>query len=322
MPRSLRALPLALLLALTVGSSALADERAGERPLPPSRAELERSTEAFLERHGRVGDSRSAPGPTKTPARFGGLFPESRVVSLYGAPQLPATILGRKSPGRAVEKLRRQSRPYRRRLDESVVKAFDLIATIATPCQSSADCCRFHQPDSLIATYLNKVRAVRGRLVLDIQPGRARVLDEVRHLREWILMPDVDVAIDPEWHVREGESPGTHDGSIGSRQLNRVSRKLQRMVATHDLPPKLMVVHQYREGSIRHRGLVRRRHDVDVTLNFDGIGSASAKRAGYRNLGTERLFGGFSLFYRLDQGLMSPGDVVRMPPPASYVMYQ
>ena len=39
---------------------------------------------------------------------------------------------------------------------------------------------------------------------------------------------------------------------------------------------------------------------MDVTLNYDGIGSPSAKRTGYRRLSTERLFDGFSLFYKLD----------------------
>ncbi len=60
-----------------------------------------------------------------------------------------------------------------------------------------------------------------------------------------------------------------------------------------------------------------------TTLSFDGIGSASAKRSGYSALAAPRgLFNGLCLFYRLDQGLMSPTSVLKLDPRPDYVLYQ
>jgi len=61
---------------------------------------------------------------------------------------------------------------------------------------------------------------------------------------------------------------------------------------------------------------------VDTTLNYDGIGSRAAKKAGYRSLSSKRLFNGFSLFYKLDSNLMKPGGVLKLDPKPDYVMYQ
>lgn len=59
-----------------------------------------------------------------------------------------------------------------------------------------------------------------------------------------------------------------------------------------------------------------------MTLNFDGIGSRPAKEAGYDRLTREDQFAGFSLFYRLDKGLMTPNQVVGLEPSPDYVLYQ
>ena len=70
------------------------------------------------------------------------------------------------------------------------------------------------QPDKLIRSYLHAIRSVNGRLVLDIQPGRADVSDEIEALEKWIDEPDVDVSIDPEWDVGRRGVPGQTAGKI------------------------------------------------------------------------------------------------------------
>ena len=61
---------------------------------------------------------------------------------------------------------------------------------------------------------------------------------------------------------------------------------------------------------------------VAVTLNFDGIGPANEKIAGYENLAVRGLFNGFSLFIPQDGNVMGPAAVAALEPPADYVMYQ
>ncbi len=203
-----------------------------------------------------------------------------------------------------------------------MIGGFDLVAVIATSCESRRDKCRTRVSDTVIRRYLDKIREMNGRLVLDIQPARSNVLSEIDHLRKFIREPDVDVAIDAEWNVGGHGTPGQTQGSISAKKLNKASLEIQSIIRNQGLPQKLMVVHQFRKASISNDGKVKRRDNVDVALNFDGIGSPSAKKAGYRQLSTPRLFNGFSLFYELDSDMIPPKGVLKLDPKPDYVMYQ
>jgi hypothetical protein len=174
----------------------------------------------------------------------------------------------------------------------------------------------------VLKRYLKEARQLNGRLILDIQPGRASPKSEIGHWREFVKKPDVDVAIDPEWNMGPGEEPGEDQGSIRAGELNDCSAKIQNIIDAENLPDKMMIVHQFRTGSIKNDSNVKQRAGVDVVFNFDGIGKPSAKKAGYRNLHQPGIYDGFSLFYRLDQNLMSPGQVMDLNPRPDYIMYQ
>ena len=318
---------------------------------PPTTAQVREATERFLADHPAP---RSAPWPAATASGTGGsehdtggtgagpgpeteieaelpelptvLFPSNRVVALYGAPQLTATIIGRRSPKRATMKLRRQARAYAD-LTRPVIRAFDLIAVIATASPGPDGKYRSRQSDEIIGTYLKQARKLDGRLVLDLQPARAHLMAEIKALRPWLLEPDVDLIIDAEWMVGRKGIPGRTLGSIRAKELNRASRYVQRLIEDEGLPPKLLAVHHFTGKNIRGRNKIVSRDDVQVTLNFDGIGSRSGKTGVYEALSTEAtdelpLFNGFSLFYRLDSGLMKPEHVTGLTPVPDFVMYQ
>ena len=262
-----------------------------------------------------------APGPAiKVNARRK-LFPKAKMLSLYGMAG-GFGIIGRKSLNGAARKLKKQIKPYRRRSREDVIEAFDLVSVVATSCSGSNDKCRARVSKDTIRRYHRKIDSMQGRLILDIQPGRADPLDEMEHLRNFIQKPNVDVAIDAEWNVGPREEPGEDLGSISAKKVNRAAKMLRRIIRNHDLPPKALIVHQFREDSVKGEGRIKRPSPVDITLNFDGIGSPAAKRAGYKALSFNGLFNGFSLFYELDQNLMSPGQVLDLRPEPDYVMYQ
>ena len=289
------------------------------RGSPPTAAQVHAWERAFLRREGTA--AKAAPAPSAKSSRRS-LFPGNRVLSMYGAAGTGIGVIGRRSVRGAARKLKDQAKPYARRSSKPVIKAFDLIAVIATSCSGRRDKCRVRVSRSIIQRYLNKIRNLNGRLVLDIQPARSNVLTEIEHLAPFIRKPDVDVAIDAEWNVGRHGVPGQDLGSISAKRLNRASKKIEGIAERRNLPEKLMIVHQFREGSITRDGRVKRRDKVDVTPNFDGIGSPSAKRAGYRSLASRRLFNGFSLFYKLDRNLMSPKAVLGLNPSPNYVMYQ
>jgi hypothetical protein len=312
---------LALLLALVASVSTLgaAPDRV-QRPAPPTSGEVERATRDFLAANG---GSEARAKAARASTAGDRIFPNRRLVTLYGAPQLTKSIIGLKSVNGAKKKLNKEVSKYEQKGDEPVTGGFDLIATLATSTPGSAGLFRDRQRDSVIQTYLDAARAVNGRLLLDIQPGRSTFLKEAKAYRDWLVKPDVDLALDPEWNVGKKGKPGQTEGKVSAANLNKVSDFLAGLVRSNDLPQKVMVVHQFRKGSIRHRDEIEQRgDDVAVTLNFDGIGGRKAKEAGYLNLRADQLFDGFSLFYRLDKGLMSPGQVLGLDPSPNYVMYQ
>lgn len=291
---------------------------AARDPQPPTHAQVERATARFLDRVPAAPPaSRAQPPPTTEP-----LLPTDRVVALYGAPQMRRTVLGLHTPSEAASRLARQSNPYESFGERPVVGAFDLVAVFATADRGPDGLYRSRQDPEVISTYLEQARAVGARLILDIQPGRAGINAELRALSDWIVQPDVDVAIDPEWNVGRRGIPGRTRGEIGIRQLREIERRLAATVTANGLPPKLLVVHQFRRTSVRGRARLRQRDGVQTVLNFDGIGSPDAKRAGYAALSSTRLFNGFSVFYRLDHPLMQPATVLALDPEPDFLLYQ
>lgn len=327
--------PAALVLMLAVGASqagASADRDRPARPVPPHSAQLEIPLAQAIgpgqARHAqpRPGQRRGGEGgiasdpPGSAPER---LFPATRVVTVYGAPQLSATIVGKKSPSGAAKEAKRLARRYAKIGPRPSQPGIDLIATVATADRGPSGLYRTRQDPKLIDSYLRAVRKVDGRLVLDIQPGRSTFLREMRAWKKWLAEPDVDVGLDPEWNVGRKGIPGITEGKTNFRELNEASAYLARLVRKKGLPQKGLFVHQFREGSIRARKRVSQRgRRVAVTLNFDGIGTPSAKVAAYRNLSQSGLYNGFSLFVSRDTDLMGFRRVSALKPFADYVMYQ
>lgn len=291
---------------------------------PPTAAEVRAATREFLDEYGDPAAASAAPEVSSAtvtgPARE--IFPARRVVSYYGAPQLTATVIGRNSPAEAGRKLLDQAAKYEGPKRRPVIPAIDLIGVIATASAGADGKYRTRQSTEIIDTYLARARRIGARLMLDIQPGRANVMRELRALRRYVIQPDVDVAIDPEWNVGPRGVPGRTQGSITARKLNRFSKRMQRWIKRRGLPPKILVVHQFHSRSVRKRNKVRQRPHVAVTLNFDGIGSPAAKRAGYQNLRARRTHNGFSIFYSRDSPVMSPREVLRLKPEADFLLYQ
>ena len=271
----------------------------------------------------RAAQAAEAPPPPQLPRGGRSIFPDFRVVAFYGAPQAAELgELGIGSPDSAARRLRRQAAPYARKT-RPVLPALELIATIANAHPGMDGLYRTRQEHSVIRRYLRAARRAKALLVLDIQPGHADFMDEVRRLDRYLREPDVGLALDPEWHT-PGAQPGTVIGSVSAEKINEVSRHVARIVRARRLPEKLFVVHQFTEDMVRDKGQVRRPRGLAVTMNVDGFGTRSAKVSKYRLFTTDgkRFHDGFKLFYREDTGLMKPRSVLALQPPPDLVVYE
>ena len=162
------------------------------------------------------------PKPAELPLGGRTIFPHYRVVAYYGAPQNHELgALGIGSPDAAGRRLRRQARPYARKT-RPVMLAYELIATVANADPGEDGLYRTRQTDAVVRRYLRAARRAKALLVLDIQPGHADFMDEVRHLDRWLREPDVGLALDPEWHT-PGAVPGTRNGSVDAATVNAVA---------------------------------------------------------------------------------------------------
>ncbi len=276
-----------------------------------------------LEAAGTVGTA--TPGPTALPRGGRSVLPEHRVVAHYGAPQAQALgILGIGTPAAAAARLERQARLYAGSGRRPVLPAMELIAVIVNARPGHDGTFRTRQRHAVIRRYLRAARKARALLILDVQPGRSDFLTEARALAEFLVEPDVGLALDPEWRMAPGQIPGRVIGSVDAAELNEVTSWLAGLVARRNLPDKLVIVHQFADGMIRRRGGLRPRTGIDMVLNADGFGTASAKVKTYRRVTRDRggLHAGFKLFFVEDTGLMSPAQVLRLRPPPELVIYE
>jgi hypothetical protein len=254
------------------------------------------------------------------------VIPQNRVIGFYGAPQAPQLgELGIGSPQSAAKRLRRQIKPYKPRSPKPILPVFELLGTIALASPGPDGKYRSRQPDSIIRRYARTARRHDFLLMLDIQPGRSRFMQEVEHLRKWLRKPFVSVALDPEWNVGPNGVPGQEIGSVSARMVNRVTKYLAAIVRKRDLPQKLVVVHQFTDSMIRNKEDLRPRKQVDLVLNADGFGTPEAKITKYEQLTPGKgsgLYAGFKLFYEEDTNLMSPKQVMRLRPRPDFIVYE
>ena len=294
-----------LLVLLVRGCSSLAgggDEEASQAATPPQ-----------LPRGGRL------------------ILPTQRVVAYYGAPQDPELgVLGETAPERAARELARRSGEYARP-GRPVLPALELISTLAQSAPGRDGLHRLRQSSATIRRHLRAARGIKGLLVLDVQPGQADFVQEVRALEPFLLQPDVGLALDPEWSVPEGTQPGSVIGSTDAEVVNEVSAYLAGLIRLRDLPQKLLIVHQFTDEMITNRDQLVSRPEVALVMNMDGFGTAELKegvydrfaqpvRRGAGSLGGP--YNGFKLFFREDTGLMTPREVLGLRPAPDVVVYE
>jgi len=205
-----------------------------------------------------------------------------------------------------------------------VLPAFELIATIVQAAPGEDGDYSERQTPRTIRRYRRAARARRALLILDIQPGRASFMREVRAFRRFLEEPDVSLALDPEWSMAPGQLPGQQIGSTDAETVNRVSRYLSRIVRAGDLPQKLLVVHRFTQDMIRGDDRLERHRGVALTVNVDGFGDRANKISKYREFtrGRRDRHHGFKLFYEEDTNLMTPRQVLRLRPRPELIVYE
>jgi hypothetical protein len=103
-----------------------------------------------------------------------------------------------------------------------------------------------------------------------------------------------------------------------------VQQTLVDLVHQHRLPPKLLIVHQFRRTMVGQRSTLGSLPEAQLVINADGVGGPIGKINTYNALVKYEPIGfpGFKLFFRQDHPVMTPKHVLSLTPPPSVVIYQ
>jgi hypothetical protein len=253
-------------------------------------------------------------------------LPNDRLVIYYGNPFSSAMgPLGDYSDNQLLAKLRQQAKVYAD-LDPQhpVIPAFDYVTPVAQASPTADGTWRARMPDDSIEHYRELANSNHMLFFMDMQVAHSTVQDEVNNVWSFLQQPGVDLALDPEFDMPPGTTPGVEFGHMSASEINWVIDKLSNLVLTQNLPPKILIIHQFRESMLPDWQNIRVKPGVEVVTSVDGFGTPEAKIGDYNIFDKQQLiqYPGFKLFYRWDQPLMSPSDVLKMNPPPLMVMYQ
>ena len=256
------------------------------------------------------------------------VFPRYRLVGYAGL--TGASTLGRLGTGpldQRVAELERRATGYAS--GREILPVLEVIASVVQGRPGRDGMYRVRIGDDQISTYLKAARQHKALLLLNIQPGRSEFLPEAKAYERWLKLPDVGLALDPEWAMDPGQRPGGFYGHTTGAELDEMAAYLSGLVGDYDLPEKVMVYHQVARSVIRTEGALRPHPGVVLIKSVDGLGPPGAKISTYRlvNKTTPRfVHAGFKLFFTEDaEGggrLMSPKEVLALKPRPEYVMYE
>lgn len=261
----------------------------------------------------------------------GAILPFNRIVAYYGNFYSRGMgVLGKYDPDEMLQRLDVEVKTWEA-ADPSmpVIPAIDYIAATAQLSPGADGKYRFRMPDSQKDKAVDLAARIGGIVILEVQPGLADVMGEVRHLEPYLKLPNVHLAIDPEFAmIASGRRPGTVVGTVDATALNAVAEYLATLVRDNDLPPKVFLVHRYTRAMVMNADKIVPLPEVQFVMDMDGWGPPSQKIGSYKAyVASEPVqFTGFKLFYRNDfwggGRMMTPEEILALTPSPSFIQYQ
>jgi hypothetical protein len=259
----------------------------------------------------------------------GGQLPlhDKRIVCLYGHPGTKSLgVLGEQGVDASVARAKGAAAAYRRYSDIPVVPAFEIIATVAQGAPGPDGDFSGEASIGQLKPWVDKARAAGLYVLLDLQPGRADLLAQARRYEPLLRLPNVGLAVDPEWKLGPRQRPLGQIGGMDAAELNRTSAWLASLTAAHALPQKLFVIHQFRLTMIRHEAnLDTSRDELTVLIHMDGQGSTAQKNSTWRSVVGARpgpIPLGWKNFYDEDHPMLTPSQTMAKRPAPMMISYQ
>ena len=270
--------------------------------------------------------------PAAAPYPHGGaILPFNRVVAYYG--NFYSTrmgILGEFSSSTVLARLASTSAAWEAADPNTpVMPAIHYIAMVAQGEAGSDGMYRNVMPDAHIERAYDMTQSIDGIMFLDLQVGLSTIERELPQFQPYFTRPDVHLAIDPEFSMKQGNPPGTVIGTFDTADINFAINWLSKIVREHELPPKILVVHRFTQNMVTNYQDIRPTPEVQVVIHMDGWGARDLKRSTYRRVVEPEpvQFAGLKIFYKNDlkppsTGIFSPEEALELHPEPIYIQYQ
>jgi hypothetical protein len=209
-----------------------------------------------------------------------------------------------------------------------VLPTFEIIVTVASSAAGPDGNYSTELDPETIRPWVEAARDAGIYVLLDLQPGRADFLSQAQQYRSLLELPNVGLALDPEWRLGPGELPLTRIGSVAVDEVNSVVTWLADLTRQLHLPQKLFVVHQFRLSTLPDRDrLDLSRPELAVLVHADGQGSQGDKQATWQalhgDLPVGPLYWGWKNFYDEDHPMLTPAQTIeQVVPTPQLITYQ
>lgn len=261
----------------------------------------------------------------------GALLPFNRIIAYYG--NLYSTkmgVLGEYPEAIMFEKLKNEVKKWEE-ADPStpVIPALHYIAVVAQGSAGQDGKYRARMPSSEIDKVIAMAEKINAIVFLDIQVGFSTVEKEIPLLEKYLKMPQVHLALDPEFSMKGTIRPGKVVGTLDAADINFASNYLANLVKENNLTPKILMVHRYTQKMVTNYKQIKTLPEVQVIMNMDGWGVEAKKINTYQQFIYKEpvQFTGFKLFYKNDvftkgTEIMSPEKLLKLNPRPVYIQFQ
>jgi len=293
----------------------------------PESSEESTDPEASEDPEEPEGEEPEAEEPAELPGGGDTLFPDRRFLAAYGSPGIPGLgVLGEAELEDAVDRVKFYAEQYQQHSDEPVQPAFEIITSVATG-EPGVDGDYSNPLDpEVIEPWVELAAEEEIYVVLDLQPGLSTFLEQAQLYEELLAQPHVGLALDPEWRLSEGQRHMEQIGSVTAAEINEVSAWLADLTETHELPQKMLLLHQFKHSMIQNReDIDTSREELAMVLHADGHGSPDLKLGTYESLQEgldEDIWLGWKNFYDEDSPTFTSEETFEVEPKPWFVSYQ
>lgn len=255
------------------------------------------------------------------------LFPDYRLVALYGTPDMPVLgALGAQNVPRSIARVKTLAKNYQKYSTAHILPTFEIITTVASASPTSNHDYSQEIDMAKLRPWVRAAQKAGLYVVLDLQPGRTDFLSQAKQYTPLLEQPNVGLALDPEWRLKPHELPLVQIGAVNIHEVNATAAWLAELTKSRKLPQKLFLLHQFRLDMLPHRNqLDTSRPELAYAIQMDGQGSQSQKADTWRAIiarppASVRF--GWKNFYKKDTKLLTPAQTMHIKPQPWYISYQ